>query len=81
MTTRYRTRDCAEAPASPRTRRAPWLFIVGAIVVVISILGGESWAIRHTPAVDGSVSATVASDLNRVLARVAETSLLIGPMD
>ena len=81
MTNQTRIAVCTETPRAPRPRRGPWLFILVAIISVISIVGGESWALRQTPKADGSVSSTVASDLNRVLARVAETSVLIGPMN
>ena len=81
MTTRTRIPARTETPTRPRPRRGPWLFIVLTIIAVISIVGVESWAFRQTPRADGSVSSAVASDLNRVLARMAETSLLIGPMD
>jgi hypothetical protein len=66
---------------SPRLGREPWLSVVLAIVAAILIVGGESWAIRQATPFDGSISPTLASDLNRALANVAETSLLIGPVD
>jgi hypothetical protein len=77
VTNKFPTSRCTEAPRQACVKRGPWLAIVIAIIAVISIIGGESWALRQTPAVDGSVSSTVASDLNRVLARVAEASLLM----
>ena len=81
MTNKIQLEARTETPRTPRPRRGPWLFILVAVIAVISIIGGESWALRQTPKADGSVSSAVASDLNRVLARVAETSVLIGPMD
>jgi hypothetical protein len=65
----------------PRCGRRPWLFIAVAIVVAISVVSGELWAIRQVPPVDGAVSSGLAGDVDRALARVAEASLLIGPAD
>jgi hypothetical protein len=81
LTNKFPTSRRTEAPRQACVKRGPWLAIVIAIIAVISIIAGESWALRQTPKADGSVSSAVASDLDRVLARVAETSVLIGPMD
>jgi predicted lipoprotein len=81
MAIQSRTQRRKETPRSPRWKRGPWLSIVIAILVVVSIVDGESWAIRQAPASDGSVGSAVASDLNRTLARIAAASVLIGPMD
>ena len=69
-------------PSSPpRCGRRPWLFIAVVIVVAISVVSGELWAIRQAPPADGAVSSGLASDVNGALARVAEASILIGPAD
>jgi hypothetical protein len=69
------------APGSRRPRTRPWLAIGIAAVALISIVSAELWAIRRVPPVDNPASATVASELDRVLARVAAASLPIGPMN
>jgi hypothetical protein len=68
-------------PRLPRLRQEPWISIVIAIIAVISIIGAELWVLRQIALADSSGSFTVASDLNRALASVAETSLLVGPME
>jgi hypothetical protein len=71
----------AAAPNASRPRRSPWLAIAVAVVALVSIVSGELWALRQTPPDDNVANATLASDLERTLARVAEASLLIGPMN
>jgi hypothetical protein len=48
---------------------------------VISIVSGELWALRRTPTDDSAATSTLASDVERTLARVAAASLIIGPMN
>lgn len=73
------------APSASRPRAGPWLPIAVAVVALISIVSGELWALRQTPPDDSAatptVARTVASDVERTLARVAEASLIIGPMN
>jgi len=68
-------------PGHLRFKPGPWLSIVIAIIAVISIIGGELWLLRQTPPADSPGSFTVASDLNRALASVVETSLLVRSKD
>jgi hypothetical protein len=75
------SRNQTAAPKAGRQRARPWLAVAIAVVALVSIVSGELWAIRQVPLVDNPASSTVASELDRVLARVAEASLLIGPMD
>jgi hypothetical protein len=51
------------------------------VVALISIVSAELWALRQTPPDDSAATPTVASDVQRALARVAAASLLIGRMD
>jgi hypothetical protein len=69
------------APGSRRPRARPWLAIGIAVVALISIVSGELWALRQTPPDDSAATHTVASDVERALARVAAASLLMGPMN
>jgi hypothetical protein len=81
-------RDSPTSPTSrgldPRPLRfkpGPSLSIVIAIIAFISIIGGELWLFRQIAPADSPGSFTVASDLNRALASVVETSLPVGPKD
>ena len=69
------------APSASRPRARPWLAIAVAIVAVISVVSGELWALRQPSPDDSAATSTLASDVERTLARVAEASLLIGPMN
>ena len=75
------TDQTAEAPKTTRPQRGPWLAIGIAVVALISIVSGELWALRQTPPDDNAATPTVASGVERALARVAATSSLIGPMN
>ena len=81
MTNQYRVPPDKITSSSPRCGRRPWLFIAVVIVVAISIVSGELWAIRQAPPADGTVASGLASDVDRALARVAAASALIGPAD
>jgi hypothetical protein len=68
-------------PNPPGCRRRPWLFVVVALVVAISLVSGELWAIRRATPGNAAPSSAVAGALDRALAEVAAASLLIGPAD
>ncbi len=81
MTNQYRTPPDKVPSSRPPCGRRPWLFIAVVIVVGISIVSGELWAIRQAPPAEGAVSSGLASDVDGALARVAAASILIGPAD
>jgi hypothetical protein len=81
MTDQPRTPPDNIPSSPPQRRRRPWLFVAVAVVVAISVVSGELWAIRQVPPVDGAVSVGLAGGVDRALARVAAASLLIGPAD
>lgn len=78
---RNRSPHQPSASKASRPRPKPWLAIAIAVVAVISIVSVELWALRQTPPDDSTATPTVASDVERTLARVAAASLLIGPMN
>jgi hypothetical protein len=51
------------------------------VVALVSIVSGELWALRQPSPDDSAATSTLASDVERALARVAAASLLIGPMN
>lgn len=69
------------APSASGRRASPWLAIAVAVVALISIVSGELWALRQPSPDDSAATSTLASDVERTLARVAAASLLIGPMN
>ena len=77
----YQSPNRAGAAKASRPRGRPWVAIAIAVVALISIMSGELWALRQTPPDDNPAIPTVASGVERALARVAATSLLIGPMN
>jgi len=79
MRSHYSNRSVAPSEGGRRAR--PWLAIAVAVVALVSIVSGELWALRQPSPDDSAATSTLASDVERALARVAAASLLIGPMN
>ena len=68
-------------PSDTPTRKSwSWASVGVALVAVVLVLGGELWAAREAPVLDGAAH-EVASEVSSTLATVAAASILIGPAD